>query len=123
MRAREREQAAAALEQPHRAQVDLLVAARRRVERRPAARKRRRVEDDDAEARPAALEPSQLVEGVLRADLRLGLEPVQREVLASARDRLGRRFDADGSPGAAAKRVAGEAGGVAEGVQDVAALG
>src|SRR5262249_16217555 len=40
MRARERQEAAAALQQPERAQVDLLVAARRRIERRAAARER-----------------------------------------------------------------------------------
>src|SRR5262249_23059538 len=69
VRAREREEAPVALEDPKRAQVDLLVAARRRVERRAAARERRRIQDDRAEADTVALEAPQLVEDVSRPDL------------------------------------------------------
>src|SRR5262249_40338614 len=46
-------------------------------------------------------------------------DAVQREILSGAGDRIGRGLDADGPPGATVERVAGEAPGVAEGVQDV----
>src|SRR5439155_335820 len=66
-----------------------------------------------------ALEAPQLVEDVRRANLRLGRGAVELQILAGAGDRLGRGLDADGPPRAATERVAGEAGGVAEGVEHV----
>src|SRR5438105_478001 len=63
MRAGKRGEDPAPLEQAHRPQVDLLVAARRRLERALAAGERRGIEDHEAEARARALEPAELVEG------------------------------------------------------------
>ena len=60
MRARERREHPARLEQPHRAQVDLLVAARRRLERAARARERRRIQHDEPEPWALALEPAEL---------------------------------------------------------------
>src|SRR5881397_1078329 len=54
--ARERQEAPPALEEPHRAEVDLLVAAHGGVEPGPAPREGWRIENDHAEARARSIE-------------------------------------------------------------------
>src|SRR5207249_7619951 len=118
VRARERRQYAARLEEPDGAQVDLLVAAQRALERAAAARERRRVEHDETEARARAVEPPQLVEGVGVADLRARGHAVEREVVDGAGQGVLGRLDADGARRAGQQRVAREARGVGEDVED-----
>ena len=123
MGAREGGEAAPAVEQVHRSQVELLVAAHGGLELRPAPRERRRVEHDRAEARSGALEAPQLVEHVGGDDLGPVGDPVQREVLARAGERLRPGLDQDGAASTADEGVAGEAARVGEAVENVAAAG
>src|SRR3972149_2173745 len=110
-------------EQPHRPEVDLLVAPEGGVDGAPAPGERRRVEDAEAEARAGALQAPELVEDVGGDDLGAVGEAVQREVPARGRQRLGRGLDEDRAAGAAREGVAAEAARVAEGVEHLAAGG
>ena len=112
----------AGLEEAHGAEVDLFVAARGGLDSLAAAREGRRVQDDQAEAGPGALEPAELVEGVVGDDLGARRHPVEGEVLARGGDGLRRGLDADRAAGARHQRVTGEPGRVAEGIQHVTPL-
>ena len=79
-----REQHAAAGEQSHRTEVDVLVAAKRGVDRRTILGEGRRVEHDRLEASPDAIEVAEIIErvGFDERDVR---DPVARAVLLGAR--------------------------------------
>jgi len=84
---------------------------------------RRRIEDDGAEALVRRLEAAQQIEGVAFPDLRSSGQPVELEIAPREGERVGGGVEEQGLGCAIRQGEAGEGAGVAEGVQDPAALG